>query len=83
MGTWRFVGESYLLGLLTPLTALCVIPLYPAFLVRVARRAGTSRDDRAALASAGVFVSVGVIGFMALLGLVFTTLLQEIGRAHV
>lgn len=76
MGSLRFVGESYLLGLLTPPTALCVIPLYPAFLVRMARHAGKARDDRTTLAWIGVVVSAGVIAFMALLGLVFTTLLQ-------
>lgn len=77
MGTLRFVGESYILGLLTPLTALCVLPLYPAFLVRMARSAGKDRNDRVTLAWVGVVVSAGVISFMALLGLVFTTVLQE------
>ncbi len=77
MGTLRFVGESYILGLLTPLTALCVIPLYPAFLVRMARYAGKNREDRATLAWIGVSVSAGVISFMAVLGLVFTTFLQS------
>jgi len=77
VSTLRFVGESYLLGLITPLTALCVIPLYPAFLARMARHAGGSKDDRGTLAWIGVFVSAGVITFMALLGLVFTTVLQS------
>lgn len=76
MDALRFVGTSYVLGLLTPLTALCVIPLYPAFLARMARQAEKSRDDRTTLAWLGVVVSLGVIAFMALLGLVFTTLLQ-------
>lgn len=73
----RFVGTSYVLGLLTPTTALCVIPLYPAFLARMARTANRDRDDRATLAWSGLVVTAGVVSFMALLGLVFTTLLQQ------
>lgn len=77
METLRFVGTSYVLGLLTPLTALCVLPLYPAFLVRMARLAKRDRDDRKVLAWTGSIVTLGVISFMGLLGVVFTTLLQE------
>lgn len=77
MDAFRFVGTSFILGLLTPTTALCVIPLYPAFLARMARMAKRDRDDRGALLWAGLIVTCGVISFMALLGLVFTTLLQQ------
>ncbi len=77
MDALRFVGTSFVLGLLTPLTALCVIPLYPAFLVRMARLAKRDRDDRKVLAWTGFVVTLGVISFMGLLGVVFTTLLQE------
>ncbi|MDZ4168109.1 MAG: cytochrome c biogenesis protein CcdA [Coriobacteriia bacterium] len=77
MDWFRFVGASYLLGLLTPLTALCVIPLYPAFLARMARLANADRDDRRVLALTGLVVTAGVVSFMLILGLVFTTLLQE------
>ena len=77
MDTLRFVGTSFVLGLLTPLTALCVIPLYPAFLVRMARLAKRDRNDRKVLAWTGFVVTLGVISFMGLLGVVFTTLLQE------
>lgn len=77
MDSLRFVGTSYVLGLLTPLTALCVIPLYPAFLARMARLAKRDRDDRAVLAWTGLVVTLGVISFMGLLGIVFTTLLQQ------
>ncbi len=76
MDTLRFVGTSYVLGLLTPLTALCVLPLYPAFLARMARLAKRDHNDRAVLAWTGLVVTAGVISFMALLGVVFTTLLQ-------
>lgn len=77
MDTLRFVGTSYVLGLLTPTTALCVLPLYPAFLARVARMANRDRDDRSTLAWAGIVVTAGVVTFMAVLGLLFTTLLQQ------
>ena len=77
MEALRFVGASYVLGLLTPLTALCVLPLYPAFLARIARMAKRDREDRSTLAWAGLVVTLGVITFMGLLGLVFTTLLQQ------
>jgi cytochrome c-type biogenesis protein len=67
---------TFWLGVLTPTTALCVIPLYPAFLARLARTVGERRDSRRYLALFGVLVSAGVIAFMALMGVVFTTWLQ-------
>lgn len=71
------VATSFVLGLLTPLTALCVIPLYPAFLSRLSRNVSKERDNRRMFALFGLVVVAGVIVFMALLGLVFTMLLQE------
>jgi cytochrome c-type biogenesis protein len=67
---------AFWLGVLTPTTALCVIPLYPAFLARLARTVGEQHDSRRYLALFGVLVSAGVIAFMAVLGIVFTTWLQ-------
>jgi len=77
LDTLRFVGTSFILGLLTPTTALCVLPLYPAFLSRMARLAERDHADRTMLAWTGFVVTAGVISFMAVLGLVFTTLLQQ------
>lgn len=77
MDALRFVGTSFVLGVLTPTTAVCVIPLYPAFLARMARLAGSDRGDRRTLAWTGLVVTAGVIAFMGVLGLVFTTLLQQ------
>jgi cytochrome c-type biogenesis protein len=73
------VGTSFVLGLLTPLTAVCVIPLYPAFLARLSRQVSREGDraDKRLLAFFGVVVTLGVIAFMASVGLIFTTLLQE------
>jgi cytochrome c-type biogenesis protein len=70
------LAVTFWLGVLTPLTALCVIPLYPAFLARLARTVGERRDSRRYLALFGVLVSAGVIAFMALIGVIFTTWLQ-------
>ncbi|GAB4242293.1 MAG: hypothetical protein Kow00129_00700 [Thermoleophilia bacterium] len=71
------IWTSFVLGVLTPLTALCVLPLYPAFLARLAQKVSGRGDDRRLLVRFGLLVSAGVILFMSLLGLVFTTLLQE------
>jgi cytochrome c-type biogenesis protein len=71
------VATSFVLGLLTPLTALCVIPLYPAFLSRLSRNVSKEHDNRRLFALFGLVVVAGVIVFMALLGLIFTMLLQE------
>jgi len=62
------------LGLLTPLTAVCVLPLYPGFLAYLANRLG--KDDGKNLALAGVLITAGAIIFMLLLGLLFTTFLE-------
>lgn len=71
------VGTSFVLGVLTPTTAACVIPLYPAFLARLSRQVAHDPADRRLLAWYGLIVTAGVIAFMVTLGLVFTTLLQE------
>ncbi len=77
MPTPADLAYTFWLGVLTPLTALCVIPLYPAFLARLARTVGERRDSRRYLALFGVIVSLGVISFMAIIGLVFTFWLQQ------
>ena len=71
------VGTSYILGLLTPLTALCVLPLYPGFLAYLATQIGASKESKKLLALFGVIVTLGVILFMGLLGLIFTTFFQK------
>jgi cytochrome c-type biogenesis protein len=62
--------NSYLLGLGTPLTALCVLPLYPGFLAYVA-----NADEDLTPTKISVFVAVGVVSFMLLVGLLVTALL--------
>lgn len=71
------LAVTFWLGVLTPTTALCVIPLYPAFLARLARTVSGRHDERRYLALFGVLVSAGVIAFMALIGVIFTTWLQS------
>ena len=77
MTTLADLAVTFWLGVLTPTTALCVLPLYPAFLSRLARTVGERHDSRRYLALFGLLVSAGVIVFMALIGVVFTMWLQE------
>ena len=66
--------ESFLLGLLTPLMAICVLPLFPAFLAFLTNQTGLK--GRYAPALFGVIVAIGVITFMFLFGLVFSYFLE-------
>lgn len=75
VGFFTDVATSLLLGLLTPLTALCVLPLYPGFLAYLANQLA-GKESKKLLALFGVVVTAGVILFMGLLGLIFTTFLQ-------
>lgn len=69
------ISAAFVLGLLTPLTAVCVLPLYPAFLVYLSSKLyGDSSKGK--LFSLGLLVVAGVILFMFLLGLIFTTILE-------
>ncbi|PIN99830.1 cytochrome C biogenesis protein [archaeon CG10_big_fil_rev_8_21_14_0_10_43_11] len=74
------VLAAFVLGVLTPLTAVCVLPLYPAFLSYLASTFSPGhrkkKNDKNSIALFGVIVSLGVIAFMSLVGLVFTTILQ-------
>ncbi len=69
--------ELFFIGIATPLTAVCVLPLYPAFVSYLATSESTDRDEPGpSPAVLGVLVVAGVLSFMALVGLVFTTLLE-------
>jgi len=71
--------EVFLIGLGTPVTAVCVLPLYPAFVAYLANSQDDGDDKREAPSplSIGLLVVAGVIAFVGLVGAVFTTLLQE------
>ena len=67
--------SSYMLGLLTPLTAVCVLPLYPGFIAYLSSR--LSDDAKASTrVLVGIFANAGIMSFMLGIGLVFTTLLE-------
>ena len=46
------LGSTFLLGLLTPLTAVCVLPLYPGFLSFLSRKLSTTGRRGSPLVSA-------------------------------
>jgi len=71
------LGTSFVLGLLTPLTAVCVLPLYPGFLAYLAKQvSGEEEASRKTIIWLSLVITGGVILFMFILGLVFTTILQ-------
>ncbi|TKJ46914.1 hypothetical protein CEE34_06445 [Candidatus Aerophobetes bacterium Ae_b3a] len=68
------VSTPFLLGLLTPLGAVCVLPLYLAFVASLANQLFAKREShRLTIALFGLIMTSGVILFMLLLGLLFTT----------
>jgi len=68
------IGTAFLLGLATPLTAACVLPLYPAFLVYLSNQ--TAKAKKHPIFLFGLIISLGVIASMSLLGILFTTILK-------
>lgn len=70
------ISEAFILGLLTPLTAACVLPLYPGFLVYLSNQLSGKAHNRKTIALFGLIVTFGVVLFMTLFGLVFTTILK-------
>ncbi len=70
------ISTAFVLGLLTPTTAVCVLPLYPGFLAYLSNQLSGGESDKRKLAMFGLVISSGVILFMVLMGLIFTTILQ-------
>jgi cytochrome c-type biogenesis protein len=68
------LASSFALGLATPLTAVCVLPLYPSFLAYLSNQ---SAERRLPISLLSVLVATGVVSFMLALGLVFTTILES------
>lgn len=71
----------FILGLLTPTTAVCVLPLYPGFLSYLAKAAQKREDESKAqnkkfLIMFGLIIGLGVISFMFFLGILFTLILK-------
>jgi Cytochrome c biogenesis protein len=72
MGLVAEAATSFTLGLATPLSAVCVVPLYPAFLAFL-----SNQDESApSIATLGSLVALGVVAFMTAIGVLFTTLLE-------
>jgi cytochrome c-type biogenesis protein len=66
-------AQHFVLGVLTPLTAVCVIPLYPAFIAFLASSGESQRRRPAAVL--GLLVVLGVVSFMTAIGLVYSLFL--------
>ena len=79
--------EFFLLGLATPLTATCVIPLYPTFIGYLASTGSTGSSDPSDLddersrdtpvAVLGALVVAGVLAFVMIVGLLWTVVLES------
>jgi len=69
------LGSAFVLGVLTPLTAVCVLPLYPGFLTFLTNQLDEDAS-RMTYALLGLTVTLGVLGFMLLVGIIFTFILQ-------
>jgi cytochrome c-type biogenesis protein len=67
------VVESFALGVATPLTAACALPLYPGFVAYLASKS----EDGISPALLGGSVVGGVLAFMLGVGLLFATVLQS------
>ncbi len=70
------LGTAFVLGLLTPLGAVCVLPLYPGFLVYLSSQLSGKEPGRLTIFLFGIIITAGVIIFMILLGIIFTTILE-------
>ena len=70
------LAEAFVLGLLTPLGAVCVLPLYPGFLAYLAGQVSGKEAGRLTIFLFGLVITAGVILFMLILGILFTTVLQ-------
>ncbi|MCQ1536514.1 hypothetical protein FTO70_12705 [Methanosarcina sp. KYL-1] len=79
------ISRAFLLGLLIPLTAVCVIPLYPGFLAYLSNQSGKipggqggqgDEHSRKMLVLLWLVITAGVITFILIPGFLFTTILQ-------
>ncbi|MDD1719872.1 MAG: sulfite exporter TauE/SafE family protein [Methanoregulaceae archaeon] len=71
----RDLSVAFLAGVLTPLGAVCVLPLYPAFIAHLART-GTREVAAGRAILPGFTVVAGIISSMLCTGLIFTFLLR-------
>ena len=69
-------GISFLAGLLSPLGAVCVLPLYPGYLAWLANQVGEG-DDRTLLFRFSLVVTAGIIFAFFVIGFIVTWLLRS------
>jgi cytochrome c-type biogenesis protein len=72
---------SFLAGLFAPIAAVCVLPLYPAFLSYLAsqvssKNISSNNESKKLIILLGFIVALGIISSMFLFGLIFTKFLQ-------
>ena len=66
---------SFLAGVFAPLGAVCVLPLYPAFLAYLSNQF-SGKESKRTFILLGLIVTLGVVVSMFLVGLIFTKFLQ-------
>ena len=71
---------SFLAGLLAPLGAVCVLPLYPGFLAYLAAKV-SKKDSTKTIVLLGLIVMFGVLVSMLLIGAIFSFLQESLSRA--
>ncbi|WP_416840004.1 cytochrome c biogenesis protein CcdA [Haloferax sp. DFSO52] len=70
--------ELFILGVGTPLTAACALPLYPGFLAYLARQSTRESGGKQGLPIAvlGGLVTLGAVSFMLAVGVIFSLVLE-------
>jgi len=70
------IGIAFIAGLLAPLGAICVLPLYPGYLAWLANQVGEG-NDRTLLFRFALVVTAGIIFAFLSVGFIFTWLLRS------
>lgn len=75
IGFFSNLWISFLAGLYAPIGAVCVLPLYPAFLAYLSNKF-SGKESKYTVMMLGVFVTLGVLISMFVVGLIFSKFLQ-------
>lgn len=73
--TLQSIAEVFLIGVATPLTAVCVLPLYPAFISSLASAGVDESGSARSPLWLGLLVVSGVLVFVGTVAFLFTTVL--------
>lgn len=68
--------STFIAGLITPLTAVCVLALYPGFLSFLSSQVDPNNIEKNLLQKLAILVATGVLTFMALFGIIFSGFLK-------